>query len=67
MNLLTVKETAASLKISISMVYRLISDGMLPCYEIGSCKRVDETDLAKFLDSHRKEVAKLPTQQRRHF
>ncbi len=67
MRLLTVKETAERLKISISMVYRLISTGHLPCFEIGSCKRIGEDDLGKFLDGQRKESPKLPPNKRRHF
>ena len=57
MKMLTVKETASNLKISLSMVYRLISTGELPSYAIGGCLRVSETDLLQFLDSKRQEPA----------
>jgi excisionase family DNA binding protein len=67
MNLLTVKETARKLKLSLSMVYRLIANGELPSYAIGGCIRVDESELQKFLEQNRKETVKLPNQQRRHF
>lgn len=67
MRLLTVKETAEKLKISISMVYRLISTGSLPCFEIGSCKRISEEDLGKYLADNRKEPDKLPPNKRKHF
>ena len=67
MKLLTVKETANSLKLSLSMVYRLISSGKLPSYAIGGCIRVNETDLEKFLDLHRNEATPIPTNVKRHF
>lgn len=67
MNMLTVKETASNLKISLSMVYRLISTGELASYAIGGCLRVSETDLTKFLDTKRQEPTKLPDSQKRHF
>ena len=67
MKLLTAKETATSLKISLSMVYRLISTGELPSYAIGGCIRVSETDLNLFLDSRKQETVKLPANQKRHF
>ena len=67
MKLLTVKETASSLKISLSMVYRLISSGELPSYAIGGCIRVSESDLGHFLVSRKQEATKLPESQKRHF
>ena len=67
MRMLTAKETASNLKISLSMVYRLISTGELPSYAIGGCLRVSETDLMQFLDTKRKEPTKLPESNNRHF
>lgn len=67
MKMLTAKETASNLKISLSMVYRLISTGELPSYAIGGCLRVSEADLMQFLDTKRQEPAKLPDSQKRHF
>lgn len=67
MKMLTAKETAASLKISLSMVYRLISTGELPSYAIGGCLRINESDLLQFLDSRKQEPNKLPESQKRHF
>lgn len=67
MKLLTAKETASNLKISLSMVYRLISSGELPSYAIGGCIRVSETDLVQFLDSKKQDPVKLPGFQKRHF
>ena len=36
MQLLTVRDTAASLKVSGSLVYQLVAAGKLPCYRIGT-------------------------------
>ncbi|WP_261343178.1 helix-turn-helix domain-containing protein [Rubinisphaera italica] len=58
---------AEQLKISLSMTYALISRGELICYEIGSCKRVKQSDLEMFLESKRKEVQQLPRNVGRHF
>ncbi|QDV61993.1 helix-turn-helix domain-containing protein [Crateriforma conspicua] len=67
--LLTPKEVAARLRISLSKAYALISRGDLPCYQIGSCKRVSESDLNMFLEQNRKQLPKLPTGglRKRHF
>ena len=67
MKMLTAKETATSLKISLSMVYRLISTGELPSYAIGGCLRVSENDLTQFLESKRQEPTKMPKSNKRHF
>ena len=67
MKMFTAKETASSLKISLSMVYRLISTGELPSYAIGGCLRVSEAELMQFLDSKRQEPVKLPESKKRHF
>jgi len=64
---LTIKEVAVRLKISLSMVYALVSRGDLACYEIGSCKRVSEADLAAFLSQSKKDRVKLPKSKGRHF
>ena len=66
MKMLTAKETAASLKISLSMVYRLISTGELPSYAIGGCLRINESDLLQFLDARKQEPNMLPESQKRH-
>ncbi|MEO9593498.1 helix-turn-helix domain-containing protein [Rhodopirellula bahusiensis] len=65
--LLTIKEVAKKLKISLSMTYALIGRGEIPCYEIGSCKRVSEDDLTTFLASNRREVPKRLERKGRHF
>ncbi|WP_345326560.1 helix-turn-helix domain-containing protein [Novipirellula rosea] len=65
--LLTVKEVSQRLKISVSLTYALVARGELPSYQIGSCRRVSEDDLARFLDERRDESVQIPTGQRRHF
>ena len=65
--MLTIKEVAGRLKISLSLAYRLVARGEIPCYEIASCKRVDEKDLLAYLQRQKKEVMNLPENLRRHF
>ncbi len=49
--LLTVKEVARRLKVSISMAYKLIGTGELPSYKIKTALRVSEKHLMKYLRS----------------
>ncbi|MEM8736557.1 MAG: helix-turn-helix domain-containing protein [Planctomycetota bacterium] len=65
--LLTIAEVAERLKISPSFAYALVSRGELECYEIGNCKRVDESDLEAFLANVKKSVVRLPKSKGRHF
>lgn len=65
--MLTIKEVAARLKISLSLAYRLVASGELPCYEIASCKRVSEQDLNAYLESRRHEPRRLPRLHGKHF
>lgn len=65
--MLTIRQTAKRLNVSISLVYRLIASGDLPCYEIASCKRVSEEDLQQYLETNRKTSVRLPTSSNRHF
>lgn len=65
--MMTMKEVAKTLKISLSMAYALVSRGELACYEIGSCKRVDEKDLLAFLQQQKNEPKPRPKNQSRHF
>lgn len=65
--LLTIKEVAARLKISLSLAYRLVGSGDIPCYEIASCKRVDEDELKEYLEWQKKDVVKLPRGVGKHF
>ena len=63
----TIKEVAAKLQISQSKVYSLVQCGELPSYQIGSCRRISEEDLSKFLRQHRVESTKLPSSRYTHF
>lgn len=65
--MLTIRQTAKRLNVSISLVYRLIASGDLPCYEIATCKRVSEEDLQKYLETNRKTSTRLPGSSNRHF
>lgn len=48
--LLTVDETAASLRLSRAATYRLIMTGDLPSIRLGGCRRVPLRDLRSYLD-----------------
>ena len=65
--MLTVKEVASELKVSLSLAYRLAASGEIPCYQIASCKRVDERDLRAYLDRQRTETKRPPRRDGRHF
>lgn len=65
--LLTIKEVAAYLKISISLAYRLVANGEIPCYEIASCKRISEEELQSYLVRQLKQETKLPRGITKHF
>ena len=52
--LLTPREVAERLKVSLSTVYGLVESGKLACYRIGlrrGAVRVSEEDLAAYLES----------------
>lgn len=56
MNVLTVKETAERLKLSVGCVYQLIAERRLPHLRIGCGRgaiRIREEDLSAFLDTCR--------------
>ena len=58
MNLLTVPEVAAVLRLGESTVYELVSKGKIPRFEIGPKNggiRIDQDDLNAYLASCRKE------------
>lgn len=67
MTLLTIKEVAARLKISVSLAYRLVASGELPSYAIGACKRVGEEDLGAFLQRQRSTSRVVPRGAGKHF
>ena len=56
MNVLTVKETAERLKLSVGCVYQLLAERRLPHLRIGCGRgaiRIREEDLSAFLDGCR--------------
>jgi excisionase family DNA binding protein len=60
MELLTVPDVAAILKVSRSLVYGLIASGKIPCLRIGNGRgaiRVRQEDLQRFMDGCRIETA----------
>lgn len=65
--LLTIKEVAHRLKVSLSKAYALVSRGEIVCYRIGSCKRVKESDLDEFLERNRNDFSRLPVRRGQHF
>ncbi len=67
MTLLTIKNVAERLQISLSMAYALVQRGELPSYQIGSCRRVSEQDLNDFLGQTRAAEPVQPKRQRTHF
>ncbi|MCA9178421.1 MAG: helix-turn-helix domain-containing protein [Planctomycetales bacterium] len=65
--LLTVKDVAGRLRVSISLVYRLISRGELLCHRIESAIRVSEQQLGEFLSKTLATVVRPLVATRRHF
>ncbi len=66
--MLTIKELAKRLSISISMAYRLVSTGVIASYQFGACRRISEAHLQEYLQ--RAEVTqrpRLPKGNGRHF
>lgn len=54
------------MKLSLSMVYKILRNGELECYPIGSVYRVIEHQLGRYLDRV-KGQAKAVTRIKRHF
>ncbi len=67
MKLMTAKEAASDLRISLSMIYRLISTGELPSYAIGGCIRVSDTDIAAYLERNRQAADFSRLAKKQHF
>ena len=65
--LLTIKEVAEKLQVSESKVYSLVQRGELPSYQIGSCRRISQEDLNKFLMQCRVDPPIPPTSAHTHF
>jgi excisionase family DNA binding protein len=67
--LLTVRQTAQRLTISLASTYQLIRSGTLPHYRIGGAIRVTDSDIERFLAGCRRgqpaQVLVVPEPQRR--
>ncbi len=66
--MLSPQQVSEHLNVSLSLVYKIINDGSLPCYRINSVIRVSEEQLQQYLDGSKAEpVRRLPKSTRRHF
>ena len=65
--MLTPKQLATRLSLSLSMVYRLLANGEIECYRFGSAYRVSEEQLNQFLQRQKVETQKKLPKARRHF
>ena len=65
--MLTPRQLADRLSLSLSMVYRLLSSGELECYRFGSAYRVSEEQLNQFLQRQKVETQRKLPKARRHF
>ncbi len=50
--LMTVREVAATMRVSTMTVYRLIRDGSLPATRVGKNFRIRQRDVDSYLESH---------------
>ena len=65
--MLTPRQLADRLSLSLSMVYRLLTSGELECYRFGSAYRVSEEQLNQFLQKKKVETPTVLPKARRHF
>lgn len=66
--MLTPKQLAERLSLSLSMVYRMLSNGEIECYRFGTAYRVSEEQLSRFLSKQKMEHRGLPERNGlRHF
>jgi len=59
LRLLKPAEVAEVLRVSKSMVYRLIASGEIPSVIIGHSKRIDPNDLYKYVDGSRRNTISI--------
>lgn len=52
--MMTVKQVAEELNVSKRFVYRLCQHGVLKCYTIGSCIRIEKGALKEYLEEQKK-------------
>ena len=65
--MLTPKQLAERLSLSLSMVYRLLSNGELECYRFGTAYRVSEDQLKQFLEKQKAVTEKMLPKGRTFF
>lgn len=56
MSLFKIREVARILKVTSQTVLQLVSDRKIGSITIGKRSRIDSSDLARFLTTHRKDV-----------
>ena len=61
--MLDVKQVASRINVSASMIYSLVSRGLLKCHRIGRCVRFTDEQIKRYLESC--EVVNVPSQPRR--
>lgn len=50
--LLPIKDVARLLSVSLSFVYKLIEQGILPCVRLGAARRVRPSDLEAYIEDN---------------
>ncbi len=65
--MLTIKEIAIALKLSVSKVYRLVERGEIASFAFGRAKRVRLSDFEDYVERNRVIDTRLPPGYRRHF
>ena len=56
--LLTIRETAAELRVSVATIERMLKRGDLPRVKIGYATRILRRDVEAYIESHRIETAR---------
>ena len=65
--LLTIREVAERLRVSVSLTYRLVNCGELKCHRIKSAIRISEEQIAEYLKDSQSVTPKKITVAARHF
>ena len=56
-NLLTIRETAAELRVSVASIERMLRRGDLPRIKIGHATRILRRDIDAYIEAHRESAA----------
>jgi excisionase family DNA binding protein len=65
--LLTIREVAARLRVSVSLSYALVNSGELKCHRIKSAIRVSEEQIAEYLEESQVVIPKRLKVVAKHF